>query len=75
LGVSFRHIVLPVAFAFGSSATPAVAQTGGGLVIEVLELRNYVGFAIGALPDYMGSDDYTIGIAPAGKIRFGDGER
>jgi outer membrane protein len=70
-----RHIVLPVAIAFGLSASPTVAQTGGGLVIDVPDVRNYVALSVGVVPDYMGSDDYTVGIAPAGKIKFGNTER
>ena len=44
----------------------ANAQQAGGIVFELPEIRNYVAAAIGVVPDYMGSDDYTIGGAPAG---------
>ncbi len=69
-----RHVILPVAIAFGLSASPTVAQTGSGLVIDVPGVRNYVSLGVGVVPDYIGSDDYTAGIAPAGVIKFGDSE-
>ena len=69
-----HHILLLVAIAFGLSASPTVAQTGSGLVIDVPGVRNYVSLGVGAVPDYIGSDDYTVGIAPAGMIKFGESE-
>jgi len=57
--------------AMGSST---LAQTTGS-AIEVPGVRNFAAAAVGMVPDYLGSDDYTIGIAPAGVIRFGDTDR
>jgi outer membrane protein len=50
--------------------TASQAQQAGGLVIEVPEVRNYAALAVGAVPDYMGSKDYTVGVAPAGMVKF-----
>ena len=75
LGLRLRKLVLLIAIAFGLSASPTLAQTGGGLVIEIPNVRNYVALAVGVVPDYIGSDDYTAGIAPAGMIKFGNTER
>lgn len=51
------------------------AQNAGGLAIEVPDIDNFVGGAVGFVPDYVGSDDYTIGIAPVARIQIGKGER
>ncbi len=53
----------------------AHAQQAGGIEFELPEIRNYVALAVGVVPDYLGSDDYTIGAAPAGLIRFGSSDR
>ena len=53
---------------------PAYAQTTGS-AIEVPGVRNFVAAAVGMVPDYLGSNDYTVGAAPAGVIRFGDTDR
>ena len=66
---SFTYVIC------GFLITPGYAQRGGVIDIEIPKVRNYVGLAIGAVPDYMGSDDYTGGIAPAGLIKFGRSER
>ena len=46
------------------------AQTGGGVAIELPDIRNYVGIAVGVVPDYPGSNDYTAGIAPTALFHF-----
>ncbi len=61
-----------ICMALGQAAR---AQQAGGIVLELPEVRNYVAVSVGAIPDYMGSDDYTVGIAPAGLIKFGSTER
>ena len=53
---------------------PAFAQTTGD-AFDVPGVRNFVAAAVGVVPDYLGSDDYTFGAAPAGVIRFGDTDR
>lgn len=67
--------VLAVAGIWAGSSEPARAQQAGGIVIELPEIRNYVAVGVGALPDYIGSDDYTVGIAPAGMMKFGKSDR
>jgi outer membrane protein len=66
---------LTVASVMASLNQPIRAQQAGGIVIELPEIRNYVAAGVGALPDYTGSDDYTVGIAPAGMMKFGKSER
>ena len=60
---------------FAGFGQRAHAQQAGGVVIDLPEVRNYVALAAGVVPDYMGSDDYTAGVAPAGLVKFGSGER
>jgi outer membrane protein len=59
----------------GPAVAPNVHAQTNGFVIELPEVRNYVALAVGAVPDYIGSDDYTGGIAPAGLVKFGESER
>ncbi len=54
---------------------PARAQQAGGIVIDLPEVRNYVSLGAGVIPDYKGSDDYTVGVAPAGLMKFGKSDR
>jgi len=54
--------------------SPVQAQTTGA-AIEVPGVNNFVAAAVGVVPDYLGSNDYTIGAAPAAVIRFGDSDR
>ena len=68
-------IAMIVAAAFGAIQTGAAAQQAGGFVVEVPEVRNFAGGALAIVPDYLGSDDYTVGIAPVLKIHFGRNER
>lgn len=56
-------------------STPSQAQTTGGVAIEVPDIDNFVGGGIAIVPDYIGSDDYDIGVAPVARIQFGDSER
>ncbi len=72
-----NFVVLAAAsfFCSGLSMQQAFAQQAGGLAIEIPGVRNYVALGIGAIPDYMGSDDYTAGIGPAGLVKFGNSER
>ena len=57
-----------------TASGPAFAQSSD-FVFEVPGVRNFVSGAAGFVPDYLGSDDYMFGAAPAGVIRFGDTER
>lgn len=51
-------------------ATPAAAQADFAVVTSVE--TNFVGAAVGVAPDYVGSDEYTGGVAPAFRYEFGD---
>lgn len=76
--ITLRNILaaaLTVATIWAGLSQPARAQQAGGVVIDLPEVRSYVALAIGVIPDYMGSDDYTAGIAPAGLVKFGKSER
>jgi outer membrane protein len=59
----------------GFGARPALAQQSLDIAVELPGVRNFFGAAIGAAPDYVGSDDYTVGIAPAGKFYWDESER
>lgn len=59
----------------GFGALPASAQQSLDIAVELPGVRNFFGAAIGAAPDYLGSDDYTVGIAPAGKFYWDESER
>ena len=63
-----------VSLLFVVSVNSALAQ-GAGLVPAELEVPKIAGVAVGFLPDYEGSDDYTIGIAPAFRYTFEKQER
>ncbi len=68
-------LVLTAAAVFAGYGQRAYAQQAGGVVFEFPEIRNYVAVAAGVVPDYMGSDDYTAGVAPAGMMKFGSSDR
>jgi outer membrane protein len=53
---------------------PASAQSSD-FVFEVPGVSNFVAGAGGYVPDYLGSDDYRFGAAPAALITFGDSNR
>lgn len=57
-----------------SYATPAIAQRSG-MAIEAPDVRNFVGLAPGIVPDYSGSDNYTVGIAPTARLQLGKSNR
>ena len=68
-------LALTATVIFGGFGQFAHAQQAGGIAFEIPEVRNYVAVAAGVVPDYMGSDDYTVGVAPAGLMKFGSSER
>lgn len=74
-GKTFFAVVLTAVVLAAGLGQRAQAQQAGGVVFELPEIRNYVAVAVGVVPDYMGSDDYTVGGAPAGLIKFGSSER
>jgi MipA family protein len=55
--------------------SPARAQLALDFEVVSPDVRNFAGLAFGMTPDYLGSDDYTIGIAPAFKWHFDGSER
>jgi len=71
-----RHFIrwILVAIITAHSTHSAIAQSAG-LAIEMPDLRNVVGIAVGMVPDYAGSDDYTAGIGPSGFLRWDDTNR
>ena len=71
---SLARTTAAAAIVMCSMGAPAFAQTTG-IPIEVPGVDNFVAAAVGMVPDYVGSDDYTFGAAPAGIIRFGDTDR
>jgi outer membrane protein len=75
--VGFRPIAVALmALAiFSGLGQRAHAQQAGGLVFDFPEIRNYVALTVGIVPDYMGSDNYTAGLAPAGLWKLGSSER
>jgi hypothetical protein len=74
--ITYIFAIVFTAAALSASLGPrAQAQQAGGMVFELPEVRNYVAGAIGIVPDYFGSDDYTAGGAPTGLVRFGSSER
>lgn len=66
---------LTVFAVWAGSSQMVLAQQAGGIVIDLPDVRNYVAVGVGAIPDYMGSDNYTVGIGPAGLLKFGRSER
>jgi outer membrane protein len=58
---------------FVVSVNSALAASGG--LIPELEVPQVAGAAVGVLPDYEGSDDYTFGIAPFFRYTFQKQER
>lgn len=72
--IAFAVVLTAVALSAGLGQR-AHAQQAGGVVFELPEIRNYVAVAVGVVPDYMGSDDYTVGAAPVGLMKFGSSER
>jgi outer membrane protein len=75
--LKMRYIAYGLAAILGVSllSTPSHAQTTGGIAIEIPDIDNFVGGGIGIVPDYVGSDDYTVGAAPVARIQIGKGER
>jgi len=65
-------ILLTLLTLLGGSFTVSFAQEGP-IVIE--NVPNVVGVAVGMLPDYVGSDDYTFGVAPFARFTLPNSER
>ena len=65
-------ILLTLLALLGGSFTVSFAQDGP-IVIE--NVPNVVGLAVAVLPDYVGSDDYTFGVAPFARFTLPNSER
>jgi MipA family protein len=65
-------ILLTVLALLCGSFSVSFAQEGP-IVIE--NVPNVVGLAVGVLPDYVGSDDYTLGLAPFARFTLPNSER
>jgi outer membrane protein len=63
------------ALMLAASAGHTLAQQAGRIILEIPAVRNYVGVGVGTIPDYFGSDNYTVAAAPAAQLRFDDSER
>jgi len=69
-----RAAFFVVALLFVVSVNSSMAA-GAGLVPLELEVPQVLGVGVGILPDYEGSDDYTIGFAPVFRYTFQKQER
>ncbi|HEX6435959.1 MAG TPA: MipA/OmpV family protein [Candidatus Binatia bacterium] len=71
---AIRVTVLVLALMFAGSVKSSMAA-GEALIPVEIEAPRVAGAAVGFLPDYEGSDDYTFGIAPAFRYTFQKQER
>ena len=69
-----KNRIAPATLAAGLALAFAPAAHSQGFVPEFQEGINFIGLAVGAAPDYSGSDDYMGGIAPYGRYLY-SGER
>lgn len=60
-------VLLAFVIAFGSIDRAAAQQS---ISLESSGLPNLVGIGVGLVPDYEGSNDYTIGVGPTGRLGF-----
>ncbi|MGL4281156.1 MAG: hypothetical protein ACRCS0_12370, partial [Albidovulum sp.] len=68
--MQFHRALIPAASLLALAGSAALAQDlslAGGPA----HLPNYAGLGIGGLPDYLGSDNYTGGVAPFGRLSLG----
>ncbi len=71
--------ITPMALAVALAGTMALvpntpARAAGALEMD-MEAPAIIGFAVGMMPDYRGSDDYTMGLAPIFRYSFHGQER
>jgi outer membrane protein len=79
VGREFRAMVLVCTLAALCTAAllPAftpVARASDGFMEMPTGTPNFIGLGVGGYPDYIGSDDYSVGVAPVARIGLG-GER
>jgi outer membrane protein len=65
----YAALIIAAAMAFGSSAVKAQS------FLDIENVPTFVGAAVGFVPDYIGSDDYTFGVAPYFRYTFTGQER
>jgi outer membrane protein len=68
---SIKNLTFAVACAFSSGAC------AGGMVDALMpeHAPNVIGLGIGVVPDYLGSDDNTVGVAPMARYQFKGSDR
>lgn len=71
--MQLRSSLLPATALLALTSTGAFSQELS-LALGPANIPNYAGLGIGGLPDYIGSDNYTGGAAPFGRLSLG-GER
>lgn len=72
-----RKVIKTMALVAGATTCLAQAPAGaaGMLELEMENVPTVLGVAVGSLPDYRGSDDYTFGFAPMFRYTFAGQER
>jgi MipA family protein len=65
-------ILLTLLLLLSGNFTAAFSQDGP---IAIENVPNVVGLAVGMLPDYVGSDDYKLGVAPFARFTLPNSER
>ncbi|MGD9947188.1 MAG: MipA/OmpV family protein [Desulfobulbus sp.] len=71
-----KQLVLATVFAGALGIMPCSnASAGGMLELNMETVPTVFGLAVGVLPDYSGSDDYTFGIAPMFRYTFNGQDR
>ena len=68
MGARTLVVVIAVLSVFVVSAGPARAQDA--LLPAALPEGNLVAIGVGMYPDYIGSDDYTVGAIPLARYQF-----
>lgn len=68
-----KTLIMLVSVTFLSGMFNSSHAQDSPFIIE--EMPNVIGVAVGALPDYVGSNDYTFGVAPFARVTLGSTER
>ena len=72
--MSTRKKIFSVLFVFVCALLIAQTAQAQSSPFEIDNVPNVVGAGIGVLPDYQGSNDYTVGGAPFFKLTYGKTE-
>ena len=72
MDVSIKKLGFAVACALSAGSA-----AGSGMMDAVMPdyAPNAIGIAVGSVPDYLGSDDNTVGVAPMARYQFKDSNR